>query len=122
MLVGYVDVHLRKKYLVLRDLMPALAKNGINKNVMSQLTPEELKSVKDLQSQYNQTIFEVGVAETQILTIEKQVKKLREDKEALIKDLDTIEQKESALIATLQTKYGNGAINPETGEITATQQ
>jgi hypothetical protein len=89
---------------------------------MSQLTPEELKSVKDLQSQYNQTIFEVGVAETQILTIEKQVKKLREDKEALIKDLDTIEQKESALIATLQTKYGNGAINPETGEITATQQ
>ena len=89
---------------------------------MSQLTPEELKSVKDLQSQYNQTIFEVGVAETQILTIEKQVKKLREDKEALIKDLDTIEQKESALIATLQTKYGNGAINPETGEITPTQQ
>jgi hypothetical protein len=88
---------------------------------MSQLTPEELESVKALQIQYNQTIFEVGVAETQILTIEKQVKKLREDKESLIKDLDTIEQKETALIATLQTKYGNGAINPETGEITPAQ-
>ena len=88
---------------------------------MSQLTPEELESVKALQNQYNQTIFEVGVAETQILTIEKQVKKLQEDKESLIKDLDTIEQKETALIATLQTKYGNGAINPETGEITSAQ-
>jgi hypothetical protein len=93
----------------------------IKTNVMSQLTPEELESVKALQNQYNQTIFEVGVAETQILTIEKQVKKLQEDKESLIKDLDTIEQKETALIATLQTKYGNGAINPETGEITPAQ-
>jgi hypothetical protein len=93
----------------------------IKTNVMSQLTPEELESVKALQNQYNQTIFEVGVAETQILTIEKQVKKLQEDKESLIKDLDTIEQKETALIATLQTKYGNGAINPETGEITSAQ-
>jgi hypothetical protein len=95
----------------------------INIMVMSQqLTPEELASVKDLQSKYNQTVFEIGVAETQILTFEKQILKLRDDKAGLIKDLETIEQKEAALVATLQTVYGNGAINPETGEITTTQQ
>jgi hypothetical protein len=88
---------------------------------MSQLTPEELQSVKDLQSKYNQTVFEIGVAETQILTFERQIAKLRDDKAGLIKDLETIEQKEAALVATLQTVYGNGAINPETGEITAAQ-
>jgi len=88
---------------------------------MSQLTPEELQSVKDLQSKYNQTVFEIGVAETQILTFEKQIAKLRDDKAGLVKDLETIEQKEAALVATLQTVYGNGAINPETGEITTTQ-
>jgi hypothetical protein len=88
---------------------------------MSQLTPEELQSVKDLQSKYNQTVFEIGVAETQILTFEKQIAKLRDDKTALVKDLETIEQKEAALVATLQTVYGNGAINPETGEITTAQ-
>ncbi len=85
---------------------------------MANLTPEELESVKELQSKYNQTVFEIGVAETQILTLEKQVKKLREDKAVLLGDLDTIEQKETALVATLQTKYGTGAINPETGDIT----
>jgi hypothetical protein len=90
--------------------------------VSQQLTPEELQSVKDLQSKYNQTVFEIGVAETQILTFEKQITKLRDDKAGLIKDLETIEQKEAALVATLQTVYGNGAINPETGEITTTQQ
>ena len=89
---------------------------------MSQLTPEELASVKDLQSKYNQTVFEIGVAETQILTFERQITKLRDDKAGLVKDLETIEQKEAALVATLQTVYGNGAINPETGEITTTQQ
>ena len=88
---------------------------------MSQLTPEELESVKELQQKYNQTVFEIGVAETQILTLEKQIKKLREDKTMLVNDLDTIEQKETALAATLQSKYGNGAINPENGEITTTQ-
>jgi hypothetical protein len=90
--------------------------------VSQQLTPEELASVKDLQSKYNQTVFEIGVAETQILTFEKQITKLRDDKASLVKDLETIEQKEAALVATLQTVYGNGAINPETGEITTTQQ
>jgi len=88
---------------------------------MSQLTPEELQSVKDLQSKYNQTVFEIGVAETQILTFERQITKLRDDKAGLIKDLETIEQKEAALVATLQTVYGNGAINPENGEITPAQ-
>lgn len=88
---------------------------------MSQLTTEELASVKELQTKYNQAIFEIGVAETQILTLEKQIKKLREDKEGLISDLDTIEQKETALVSTLQSKYGTGAINPETGEITPVQ-
>ena len=90
--------------------------------VSQQLTPEELQSVKDLQSKYNQTVFEIGVAETQILTFEKQIVKLRDDKAGLLKDLETIEQKEAALVATLQTVYGTGAINPESGEITPVQQ
>ena len=88
---------------------------------MANLTPEELESVKELQSKYNQTVFEIGVAETQILSLEKQIKKLREDKVVLLGDLDTIEQKETALVSTLQTKYGSGVINPETGDITTAQ-
>ena len=88
---------------------------------MAQLTPEELQSVKDLQSKYNQTVFEIGVAETQILTFEKNIAKLREDKTNLVVDLETIERKESELIETLKVKYSEGVINPETGEITPIQ-
>ena len=88
---------------------------------MAQLTPEELKSIKDLQSKYNQTIFEIGVAEAQRIALQEQVEKLQSTKVELVNDLATIEKQESDLVASLQTKYGNGAINPETGEITPVQ-
>ena len=85
---------------------------------MAQLTTEELQSIKDLQSKYNQTIFEIGVAEAQRIALQEQVEKLQSNKVALVNDLATIEKQESDLITSLQTKYGTGAINAETGEIT----
>ena len=84
---------------------------------MAKLTTEELQSIKDLQSKYNQTIFEIGVAEAQRIALNEQIEKLQSNKTALVNDLATIEKQESDLVASLQTKYGNGAINPETGEI-----
>ena len=89
---------------------------------MAQLTQEELQSVKDLQSKYNQTLFEIGVAEAQRLALLEQAEKRESDKKSLLNDLATIEQKESELLKSLQDKYGAGSINPETGEITPIQQ
>ena len=88
---------------------------------MSKLTTEELQSIKDLQSKYNQTIFEIGVAEAQRIALQEQVDKLQSTKVELVNDLATIEKQESDLVTSLQTKYGNGSINPETGEITPVQ-
>lgn len=89
---------------------------------MPYITPEELVSIKGLQSKYNQTIFEIGAAEAQRLVFEEQSTKLAEAKRGLLSDLKTIEQKETELIKSLQEKYGEGNINPETGEITPAQQ
>ena len=88
---------------------------------MAQLTQEELQSVRDLQSKYNQTLFEIGVAEAQRLALLEQVEKRESDKKVLLGDLATIEQKENELVKSLQEKYGAGSINPETGEITPIQ-
>jgi len=88
---------------------------------MAQLTPEELDSIKSLQSKYNQTIFEVGAAEAQLIVFQQNIDKLQEAKKGLVSDLTTIEKKESELVASLQEKYGQGNINIETGEITTIQ-
>ena len=89
---------------------------------MAQLTPEELQQIKDLQSKYNQTIFEIGAAEAQLIVFQQQIDRLQEAKKGLVSDLTTIEQKETELTKSLQEKYGEGSINAETGEITSIQQ
>lgn len=83
---------------------------------MAQLTPEELQSIKELQSQYNQTIFEIGIAEAQRIALQNQFEKIEENKKQLVKDLETIEQKENELVKSFQEKYKTNSINIETGE------
>jgi len=89
---------------------------------MAKLTPEELQSIKDLQSKYNQTIFEIGASEAQLIAFRQGIDKLEKAKDGLISDLSTIEQKETDLVKSLQEKYGHGEIDIETGEITSIQQ
>ena len=62
---------------------------------MAQLTQEELQSIRDLQSKYNQTLFEIGVAEAQSLALKGQIERLESNKKELLKDLESIEQKEN---------------------------
>jgi oligoribonuclease NrnB/cAMP/cGMP phosphodiesterase (DHH superfamily) len=88
---------------------------------MANLTQEELQSIKDLQSKYNQTILEIGAAEAQSIVFQENIEKLTEAKKGLVSDLKTIEQKESELVKSLQEKYGNGNIDVNTGEITPAQ-
>ena len=88
---------------------------------MVNLTQEELQSIKDLQSKYNQTILEIGAAEAQSIVFQENIEKLTEAKKGLVSDLKTIEQKESELVKSLQEKYGNGNIDVNTGEITPAQ-
>jgi hypothetical protein len=88
---------------------------------MAKLTTEELQSIKDLQSKYNQAIFEIGASEAQLIVFQENIEKLIEAKKGLVSDLKTIEQKESELVKSLQEKYGEGNIDINTGEITPAQ-
>ena len=82
-----------------------------------QLSPEEVKSIKDLQTKYNKTILELGSIESQIISLNKQVEIFEEEKSNIVSDLDKISEIEKELINALQEKYGTGNINIETGEI-----
>ena len=82
-----------------------------------QLSPEEVKSIKDLQTKYNKTILELGSIESQIISLKKQLKIFEEEKSNVVSDLDKISEIEKELINALQEKYGTGNINIETGEI-----
>jgi len=85
---------------------------------MKKLTQEELTQVAQLTQRFQQTLFELGSCEKQINDTEEYLNKFIENKNNLLKDLKTIEDKEMELSIQLRDKYGEGTINPQTGEIT----
>jgi chromosome segregation ATPase len=88
---------------------------------MAKLTQEEIQQIKELQQKYDQTEFELGSLEAQIIVLNAQIDKLNEEKRNLVSDLNTVGKKESELVKSLQEKYGTGSIDVESGEITPAQ-
>jgi len=82
------------------------------------LTTEELEQVNKMAQMFQQTVFEVGTIENEINAAKNHIVKLEEQKQVLFSDLVSLETKEVELATTLREKYGDGTINPQTGEIT----
>jgi septal ring factor EnvC (AmiA/AmiB activator) len=82
------------------------------------LTQEEIDAIKQLQSQYNKNIFELGSIEAQLQLLTAQIKSLETEKNNVLSDLNKVGDKEKELVDSLQEKYGAGNIDLETGEIT----
>ena len=85
---------------------------------IKKLELEELKSIQDLQKQYNQVIFDLGSIESQLQNLNMTESELTKEKKNIISDLTKLVEKEKILIENLQQKYGNGNINPVDGTIT----
>lgn len=79
-------------------------------------TEEEMLKVKSIARIYNEITVSLGRLAMQRVDLESQLMQL--DTEAsVIKDrFIKIQEEERALANELQTKYGDGTLNPETGE------
>jgi chaperonin cofactor prefoldin len=85
---------------------------------VKKLNEEEIAQIKELQSQYNKFVFELGSIEAQIAEINNNKTIMETEKSNVLGDIKTLTVKEKELLTTLQDKYGMGNINIETGEIT----
>jgi hypothetical protein len=74
------------------------------------LEQEEIQAIKDLQVRREQLMSDFGFIEMRIQELELQ-------KENLINALVEVRNSEATLSNELQTKYGNGTIDLEKGEI-----
>jgi hypothetical protein len=83
-----------------------------------QLTAEELQSIKELQTQYNKFVFDLGSIEAQLQNLLINKKLIEDEKTNALADIASLGDKEKALVTSLQEKYGVGNIDIETGVIT----
>jgi hypothetical protein len=84
---------------------------------VKKLTTEELQQIKELQSQYNKFVFELGSIEAQLQSILSAKANAENEKNNILTDIKKLGDREKELVTTLQEKYGNGNIDIETGEV-----
>ena len=82
------------------------------------LTAEEITQIKEMQTQYNKFVFELGSIEAQLAEMANQKVFMDSEKANILGDIKSLTEREKILLTSLQEKYGVGNINIETGEIT----
>jgi len=83
----------------------------------TKITDEELQQVKDLRQNFQLVTFEFGELSLTRNLLQKELAKLDEDIENYVSTYKTLQDKEKALLETLQTTYPDQKINFETGEL-----
>ena len=81
-------------------------------------TPEELKSVADLQQKYTQATFRLGQVQLEKFDLTDHLNALEVEVENLRAIVGGAREDEKKLLETLQAKYGQGQLDLNTGEFT----
>ena len=89
--------------------------------VETKFTDEELKSLSDLQQGYQQKQSQFGQLKVQRILLTQQLENLDETELQLETQYSELQKSEQALVKTLNEKYGQGTLDPETGVFTSTE-
>ena len=84
----------------------------------TKFSEEELKSLQDLQTSYQQKQLQFGQLEVQRLLVTQQLDSLDSAKTKLEVDYGEVQETERKLVADLNKKYGPGNLDPATGVFT----
>ena len=81
-------------------------------------TDEEMKTLRGLQDSYTEKQAELGQLSVQRILLNQQLDALDERQTFLENEYKKIQQKETDFVKTLNNKYGQGQLDPDTGVFT----
>ena len=99
-----------------------LASKVVEQSSDIKFTEEELKSLNDLNQGYQTKQQQFGQLKVQKLLIQQQLEALDETEIRLETEYSELQKSEQNLVAELNTKYGPGQLDPNTGVFTPTAQ
>ena len=81
-------------------------------------TDEELQELRDLQTNYQQKVFDFGNLKVEKMLMEKRQAELDEREVELQEGWEGVQEQERELVAKLTDKYGPGQLDPTSGVFT----
>ena len=76
----------------------------------------DIESIKELRQKSSELIVKFGEVELEFIYVENRKKELNVYKDSLMKELTELQESEKTLTTDMETKYGQGNLNLETGE------
>ena len=83
-------------------------------------TEDELKSLQDLQTNYQEKQVALGQLSVQRILVNQQMEGLEMRQDELETEYTTVQQEERNIVQKLNEKYGPGQLDPQTGVFTST--
>ena len=83
-------------------------------------TEDELKSLQDLQTNYQEKQAAFGQLSVQRILVNQQMEALEMRQDELETEYITVQQEERDIVQKLNEKYGPGQLDPQTGVFTST--
>ena len=83
-------------------------------------TDDELKSLQDLQTNYQEKQVAFGQLSVQRILVNQQMEGLEMRQDELETEYTSVQQEERDLVQKLNEKYGPGQLDPQTGVFTST--
>ena len=84
-------------------------------------TEDEMTSLKQLQEDYTTKQEQLGQISVQRILLNQQIDSLEQRQGQLEKEYVEVQQREQSLVKTLNDKYGQGQLDPNTGVFTPTK-
>ena len=79
-------------------------------------TKEEMDRIQDLRSQGSKLMLELGQAEAELFLTHRRIEQIEAAKEQLTNRYITLQNAEQELVKDLNSKYGTGSVDVESGE------
>ena len=84
----------------------------------TKFTEEELKSIQEIQQEYQNKVMQLGQVELEKIFLKQRQESVEKLDESVKSDFAKLQDKERELVKGLNEKYGPGTLNPQTGEFT----
>tara|TARA_B100001564_G_C20569030_1_gene637436 strand:+ start:773 stop:1054 length:282 start_codon:yes stop_codon:yes gene_type:complete len=84
----------------------------------NKFTEDELKQINTIADTYSTLQTELGNLGVQKILVDERIQAIQEREEAIRGEWKTNQTTEKELVKTLSEKYGEGTLDPKTGEFT----
>lgn len=85
-------------------------------------TDEEMKTIQGIQKRYFDIQGELGRISITKIRLNQQLDNLYEKEETLQKDFVNVQDEEKSFVDSINTKYGEGVLDPESGTFTPSKK